>query len=123
MTSSPVIVVVVSFGFCLVFRLYFLHSNFWICLSATAVMEEIAISEKSSESVVELYVMVMSAPMVEYGHGVCVDSFMVRSGLKEMSKGLAEMSLVLICGFSTSIGVVFWMYPAVAKAGWRAWAH
>ena len=54
---------------------------------------------------------------------MCVDSFMVRSGLKEMSKGLAETSLVLICGFSTSIGVVFWMYPAVAKAGWRAWAQ
>ncbi len=45
---------------------------------------------------------------------------MVRSGLNEMSKGLAEMSLVLICGFLTLIGVVCRMYPAVAKAGWRA---
>jgi hypothetical protein len=48
---------------------------------------------------------------------------MVRSGLKEMSNGLVETSLVLKCGFSMSIGVVFLMHPAVANAGWRAWAH
>ncbi len=70
MTLPPMIVVAVLFVFCLVFHLYFLHSNFWICLSASAVMEEIAISEKLSESVVALCVMVLSAPMVEYGHGV-----------------------------------------------------
>jgi hypothetical protein len=116
MTSSPVIVVVASLGFCLVLCLYFLHSNFWICLSALAVMEEIAISEKLSESGVVLYVMVMSAPMVEYGQGVCGELCVVRSGLKEMSKGRAEISLVLICGVSTSRCVVFPMYPAVARA-------
>ncbi len=115
------IVVAVSLGLCSVFRLYFLHSNFWICLSALAIMEEIAISKKLSESVVALYVMVLSAPVVEYGHGVRVDSFMVRSGFKEMSNGLAEASLVLIRGFSTLMGVVFLMYPAVACWNTSTW--
>ncbi len=54
MTSSPTIVTVGSFGSCLFFRLYFLHSNFWICLLAMAIMEGIAISKKLSESVLAL---------------------------------------------------------------------
>lgn len=67
-------------------------------------MDGIAILEKWSEgSLLALYVKMMSAPMVEYGHGVCVASTMVRSGLKEKSKGLAETSHVLIHGFLTQL--------------------
>ena len=124
MTSSPIIVEFGSLGFCRVFRLYFLHSNFLICLSAKAVMEGIAISEKSSEgSLPALYVIVMSAPIVEYGQEACVSSAIVRSGLNEISKGLADTSRVLICGFSMSIGVDCLIYPAVAIAGCSACAH
>ena len=40
-----------------------------------------------------------------------------------MSKGRAEMSRVLICGFLTSIGAACLIYPVVANAGCNACAQ
>lgn len=123
MTSSPIIVEEGSEEFIFVLRLYFLHSNFWICLSAKAVKEGIAISSKLSVGVFALWVIVMSAPKVAYGQGMCDVSDVLMSGLNDMSKGLADMSLVLISGLSISMCVLLRMYSAVVNAGCNACAQ
>jgi hypothetical protein len=77
--------------------MYFLHSNFWRCLSAVAVSEEITLSRRSNEEAVGgLCAMVMSAPIVVYGQGVWILSVVVGSGSKDISKGCAVMSEVLM---------------------------
>ena len=124
-TASPLILVEgsVASSF-LLLRMYFFRSNLWICLSAKAVAEEIAFSEMSKvEGVLALCVIVMSAPIVEYGQCVCVLSVIVGSGSKDTSKGSAEISLVLMCFFSISNWEDGRIYPACERAGWRALAH
>ncbi len=55
----------------LLMQLNFLRSNFWRCASARAVTEKTS-SEELREGLVVLLVIVMSAPMVEYGHWMCI---------------------------------------------------
>ena len=60
--------------------------------------------------------MVMSIPMVVYGHCVLVESMIVGSGSNEISNGCAEISLVLMSRRSMSSLDVFLMYPALSSA-------
>ena len=69
MTESPVIFDDGSELLILLLRMYFFLSNFWRCLSAMAVTEEIAVSKNSKVEAFALCAMVMSAPMVELWAG------------------------------------------------------
>ncbi len=81
-------------------RMYILRSNFWRCLSAVAVSEEITLSRRSNEEAVgRLCAMVMYAPIVVYGQGVWILSVVVGSGSKDISNGCAVMSEVLMFFF------------------------
>ena len=66
---------------------------------------------------------VMSAPIVVYGHHMVLVTEVDGSGSKQMSNGCAEISLVLMCRRSISILDDGRMYPAVARAGCRASAQ
>jgi hypothetical protein len=82
---------------CLLPCFFFLCLNFWRYLLAVAVREEIALSRRSNkEAVGGLWAMVMSAPIVVYGQGVWMLSVVVGSGSKDISKGCAVMSEVLM---------------------------
>jgi hypothetical protein len=95
MTTSPLIMLALLS--CLLQCMYFLHSNFWRCLSAVVVSEEITLSRRSNKGAVGgLCVMVMSAPIVVYGQGVWILSVVVGSGSKDVLKGCAVMSEVLM---------------------------
>jgi hypothetical protein len=101
MTTSPSMMLA-SLS-CLLLHMYFLCSNFWRCLLAVAVSEEITLSRRSNkEAVGRLCAMVMSAPNVVYGQGVWILSVVVGSGPKDISKGCAVMSEVLMFFFSIS---------------------
>ena len=102
MTESPVIFDDGSELLILLLRMYFFLSNFWRCLSAMAVTEEIAVSKDSKVEAFALCAMVMSIPMVEYGQAVWISSDIVGSGSKDISKGCAEISLVFVFFFSIS---------------------
>ncbi len=95
MKTSPSIMLVLLSR--LLPRMYFLCSNFWRCLLAVVVSEEITLSRRSNkEAVGGLCAMVMSAPIVVYGQGVWILSVVVGSGSKDISKGCAVMSEVLM---------------------------
>jgi hypothetical protein len=95
MTTSPTIMLA-SLS-CILPLIYFLRLNFWRCLLAVAVSEEITLSRRSNEEAVgRLCAMVMSAPIVVYGQGVWILSVVVGSGSKDISKGCAVMSEVLM---------------------------
>jgi hypothetical protein len=79
MTMSPSIMLA-SLS-CLLPGMYFLHLNFWRCLSAVAVSEEITLSRRSKEEAVcGQCAMVMSAPVVVYCQEVWILSLVVGPG-------------------------------------------
>ena len=68
----------------------------------------------------------MSAPMVVYGHVQCIwfCGFGLGLGSKEMSNGLADVSVKLVMlDFLTVSGVFLDMYPQSSRGGCRAVAH
>ncbi len=67
--------------------------------------------------------MVMSAPIVVYGQGMWTLSVVIRSGSKDISKGCAVMSEVLMFFFSISKLDKEQMYPTVDRAHCTADAH
>lgn len=66
---------------------------------------------------------VTSVPTIEKGEGLKLQFVACKVGSKEMSKGRAEMSVVVMFGRSMSSFVEFEMCPASASAGWRAVAQ
>ena len=67
--------------------------------------------------------MVTSVPTIEKGEGLKSQFVACKVGSKEMSKGHAEMSAVVMFGRSMSSFVEFEMCPASTSAGWRAVAQ
>jgi hypothetical protein len=69
------------------------------------VSEEMTLSRRSNEEAVGgLCAMVMSAPIVVYGQGVWILSVVVGSGSKDILKGCAVMSKVLIFFLDFQVG-------------------
>ena len=62
----------------------------------------------------------MSIPMVVYGQDEYVVEIGFGSGLNNLSKGWAEVSVRVRFNFSVSSLVDGRMYPAVASTGWSA---
>lgn len=120
--SSPSILIELSFVSHLSERMNFFRSNVFRCRSAWAAIEKTS-KEVEEEIGLQLFPIVMSAPIIVYPQGVCAVSWIVGSGSKQMSKGRADISLVEICFRSIWSFEVWRMYPAVARAGCRASAH
>ena len=64
-----------------------------------------------------------SVPTIEKGQGLKLVFVACRLGSKEMSKGRAEISVVVMFGRSMSNFVEFEMYPENVSAGWMAVAQ
>ena len=92
-------------------------------MSAKADRERASWGESLVDFGLQQLVIVMSNPIVVYGQGVCVVPLVVVSGSKLMSKGRAEVSVIGKFVRSLSSLVVWLIYPAVARAGWRAVAQ
>ena len=123
MLCSPKIDCDGSVRLCLFLRRNFVHSNSRRCESAWAIMVVTSSGESEEEIGLLLLPIVMSAPIVVYGHWTVVDSESIGSGSKLMSNGWADMSRVRRCRRSMSNLEDWRMYPAVANAGWSASAH
>ena len=123
MLCSPKIDCDGSVRLCLFLRRNFVHSNSRRCESAWAIMVVTSSGESEEEIGLLLFPIVMSVPIVVYGHWTVVDSESIGSGSKLMSNGWADMSRVRRCRRSMSNLEDWRMYPAVANAGWSASAH
>ena len=125
MTSSPNIVSAESSFLFLSSRLNFFRSNVCRCASARADMDVNTSAERFKlEGIFErLLPIVMSAPIVVYGHRMLLVTEVDGSGSKQISKGCADISLVFMYRRSISILDDGRMYPAVARAGCNASAQ
>jgi hypothetical protein len=89
---------------------YSFCSNFWRCLSAKAVIEEVALSESMMVEVLALCVMVMSTPMVSkgkrYGYYGCHHLGWLDRGQKRSRKVVQKC---LLCWCSSFRSQVVWM--------------
>ncbi len=102
MDSSPKIDSEGSVLLCLFLRRNFFRSNSRRCESAWAVIVFTSNCELVERNGLLLLPIVISAPIVVYGHCVVVVSESIGSGSKLISKGWADMSRVRRCCRSVS---------------------